>query len=493
VGSSGNTWFSTGSSNGGSLRLEDPELLGGVLGGDTWRPWRVILTAAMGEALSDDEIEIFTKFTGRKLPPKSRVDELWCAVGRRGGKSRAMAALAVYLAALNEHELARGEKGVVLAVAPDKRQARILVDYAEGCLQSTPLLKQLLANRTAEILNFKNGTSLEVRSASFRRIRGMTLIACLADEVAFWRSEDSTNPDAEILQAVRPGLATTKGPLVCISSPYARRGELWNAYNRHYGPDGDPAILVCRGASREFNASLPQAIVDRATERDAAAAAAEYLAEFRSDIEGFVASEVLDKCIAAGTHERPPLRAQSYVGFCDPSGGSKDSMTLGIAHTEGSTQVLDVLRERKPPFSPEAVVAEYAHLLRQYRCSKVYGDRFGGEWVAEAFRKEGVFYEASAFTKSALYQDLLPLLNSGAADLLENDRMRTQLLALERRTSRGGKDVIDHGPGGHDDVASAVAGALVTAFREPTYSAAQRRADDRKLAAADREFNRSII
>ena len=42
-----------------------------------------------------------------------------------------------------------------------------------------------------------------------------------------------------------------------------------------------------------------------------------------------------------------------------------------------------------------------------------------------------------------------------------------QLSSLERRTARGGKDSIDHSPGMHDDIANAVAGALVTSFRDP--------------------------
>src|SRR6478736_3532479 len=83
-----------------------------------------------------------------------------------------------------------------------------------------------------------------------------------------WMTENSTNPDTEILNAVRPGLATTFGPLFMISSPYARRGELWNIYNKHFGPSGDPSILVAQGTSRTFNPSLPQSIVDRAMERD---------------------------------------------------------------------------------------------------------------------------------------------------------------------------------------------------------------------------------
>ena len=63
--------------------------------------------------------------------------------------------------------------------------------------------------------------------------------------------------------------------------------------------------------------------------------------------------------------------------------------------------------------------------------------------------------------------DLLPLINSGAVDLLEHDRLVTQLTSLERRTARGGKDSIDHAPGAHDDVANSVAGALVTAYKKP--------------------------
>ena len=143
----------------------------------------------------------------------------------------------------------------------------MLLDYAEGTLESTPILKQLLDNRTAETLTLTTGITLEVRSASFRRIRGVTCVAVLADECAFWLSDESANPDVEILNAARPALATTQGPLIAISSPYARRGALWETYRRHYGPEGDPTILVAQGATRDFNPDLPQSIIDRAIRR----------------------------------------------------------------------------------------------------------------------------------------------------------------------------------------------------------------------------------
>jgi hypothetical protein len=57
--------------------------------------------------------------------------------------------------------------------------------------------------------------------------------------------------------------------------------------------------------------------------------------------------------------------------------------------------------------------------------------------------------------------------------------MVSQFVGLERRTSRGGRDSIDHAPGGHDDVANAVAGAawLASASKSfPAFSAEASRA-----------------
>jgi hypothetical protein len=139
-------------------------------------------------------------------------------------------------------------------------------------------------------------------------------------------------------------------------------------------------------------------------------------------------------------------------------------MTLAIAHVESrdghEVRVLDLIRERRPPFSPESVVAEFTSVLRSYRVSTVQGDRYAGEWPREQFRKHGIAYQPADRTKSELYLDALPLVNSGRAELLDDARLRGQLTGLERRTGRSGRDTIDHGPGGHDDVANAAAGAL---------------------------------
>ncbi len=137
-------------------------------------------------------------------------------------------------------------------------------------------------------------------------------------------------------------------------------------------------------------------------------------------------------------------------------------MTLAIAHTEGGRRVLDLVVERRPPFSPESVVYEFAATLQAYRVTTVHGDRYAGEWPREQFRKQGIEYRPCEKSKSELYAELLPLLNSGAVELLDNKRLKTQVQNLEPRTARGGKDSIDHSPGSHDDVINAAAGALVS-------------------------------
>jgi hypothetical protein len=132
--------------------LADPALLGSVLAGDSWRLWRTLLIAANGEALDDDEREAFKKFTGREREPGKRVEELVGVIGRRGGKSRAISVLACYFAGLCDHRdvLVPGERGVLLCIAPDQRQASITLDYAAAVFDKSPLLRQLVLARNSD-------------------------------------------------------------------------------------------------------------------------------------------------------------------------------------------------------------------------------------------------------------------------------------------------------------------------------------------------------
>src|SRR5262249_19179158 len=153
-----------------SLRraLSDPALLGSSLAGDSWRTWRILLIAAMGEALTDDERETFKRLTGgREREPGRRVEEFTAIVGRRGGKSRAIASLACRSVGLcdSRHVLAPGERGLVLCIAPESKQAHIVLNYCAAIFESSPLMHQLIERRTADVLSLTTGIDIEVRSA----------------------------------------------------------------------------------------------------------------------------------------------------------------------------------------------------------------------------------------------------------------------------------------------------------------------------------------
>jgi len=354
--------------------------------------------------------------------------------------------------------------GECKVASPTSAPFRSLPEPASALRNPAHLFHQLRKNETQETVELHNNTCIEVRPASFKTSRGISAIGIIADEIAFWSSGDgAANPDTEILAALRPSLATTGGPLIAISSPYARRGELWNTFRDHYGPAGDPAILVANAPSRVMNPTLPQQVVDRAMARDGAAARAEYGAEFRSDVEGFVSLDTITRAVASGREQLPAeWLSHTYTGFLDPAGGSgTDSMTMAIAHPEGDRIVLDCVEEIRPPFSPDDAAERFAAVFTSYRISTVQSDRYAGDWPMVSFRRHGITVETSAEPKSTIYGRLLPMLNAGRVVLLDNDRLRSQLLALERKTNPGGRDTIDHPRGGHDDVVNAAAGAIV--------------------------------
>lgn len=447
--------------------LADPSIFGEILPGETWAPWRAILIASRGEPLTDDERVIFTTLTGREREPEHPVDELWGIVGRRGGKSRAFSVLGSYLAGLVDYAVlaAPGERVKLPIMASTTVQAAKVFSYVLGVFKHSDEMRDMVeGDPTADTIRLKAGVDIEVRPANYKTIRGETLAAALCDEVAFWHLENSANPDTLILDAIRPGLATTGGPLCVLSSPYARKGELYRTHQRDYGPNGDAAVLVLRAPSQTMNPSLDPAVVKRAYTRDPAAASAEYGAEFRKDVEAFITLEAVQACMDLGVRERPPVQGVRYVAFVDPAGGGADSMTLGIAHRERDLIFLDAVREEVVGTSPAVVVERFAETLKAYGITKVTGDRYAGEWPREQFAKRGITYATSEKSKTEIYAAFLPILNSERARLIEAPKLEAQIVSLERRTTRGtGRDIIDHPQvkGAHDDVANAAAGAIV--------------------------------
>jgi len=443
--------------------MNNKRLFGRWFKGASWDGWRAVLKATAALPMSDDEVAFFRQVAERD-PPKKPVRRAAFICGRRAGKDSIASLISAHAAISFDGSglLRPGEKAHVMSFAVDRDQSRIQLDYCRGFYQGIPFLKDKVERETKDGFELSNCVNITIATSDFRSLRGRSVLNAVISEAAFLRDESTSgSPDIELFRAIEPGCATLDGSILTISSPYKRSGLLWELYKDHYGRNSD--TLVIKAPTRVMNPLIDPRIIDAALEKDPAAAGAEWLAEFRSDVASFIDPTVVDTAVIPGRHELPRVDGVSYVGFVDPSGGSSDSMTLAIAHAEGDRAVLDLVREVKPPFSPDNVAREFGDTLYSYGIRTVRGDRYGGMWPRERFAAHGIEYQPATKTKSDYYLAALPLLNAGRLVLLDNDRLKTQLANLERRTARGGRDSVDHPPRQHDDVVNSALACLVNA------------------------------
>jgi hypothetical protein len=443
--------------------MRDRALFGGALGDLTWwLTWLVVLKAAFGLGLDRGDLELWHRVAGQREPPLRRVRELWCSIGRRGGKSRIAALIGVFLACFTRPRLAPGEIGMVLILAPSQAQAGVVFGYCKAFLEASPVLRGEIASTTATEIRLRSGIVIGVHANSFRSTRGRTLLACVFDECSFWRDEGSAQPDIETYRAILPSLATTAGMLVAISSPYRKAGLLYQKHRDFHGVGNDD-ILVVEGATSTFNPTLDAAEIERQRQADPTGARSEWDAEFRADLSSYLDDATIK---AAIDHDRPlelpPRAGVFYRAYADPAGGvGADAYTIAIAHREkGGRIVLDLVRGTRGRYDPVEITRAYADILKGYRIRTVRGDRYAAEWVKGAWAKAGVHYVTSELAKSQIYLEALPVFTRGLASLPNHPTLSRELRLLERATHRSGRDTVDHPKAGHDDHINAVAGAI---------------------------------
>ena len=452
--------------------MEDPAWFASSFEGPSWDGWKSLLKGIYQLPMTETELAFFLAHTGRTVPLSAPVREVCFTVGRRGGKSICLALMAVHAALAQDFSriVAKGELAVFCIASATKNQARQILSYVRGLLESVPALAREITLDDGENIELKR---LRVRfwvgAASPRSLRGFSVAFAALDEAAFMMTSDgSVNLDIEVLRAVRPALANIPGSrLVVASSPYARRGILWELHRTGFGHDDAPHVAI-QAATIDLNPLIDPEFIRAEFERDPVSAEAELNATFRTDVEALVGLEAVTAVVVPGRYELPFRSGLTYRAFVDPAAGGADAFTVAISHSEDGKAVLDLVRGSRPVnglFSPEAVVNEFSEILKGYRISRVVGDRFAGEYPRELFRKNGIQYETSERTKSEIYHEFLAQVLSGKCELLDHPKVIKELLGLERRTSRAGKDSIDHGPGGgqHDDYINAAAGSLLLA------------------------------
>ena len=414
------------------------------------------------------DFELYKKCTGRVTLP-TNVKEVWAQVGRGGGKTRAAAAALVATAIRDYPSLAPGERAKAFLLAQNRGTARQAFNYINGILNSSKQLKRMILSQTKSQIQLSNCVDIEIVTSNYRYVRGFSCVAAVADEVSFWwLDSESANADKAVLNALRPGLARVPGSILfVISSPHAARGALYEANKKYFANEESKSVLFWVAPTTVMNPTFSEAEIRRAFDEDGSSASVEYDAEFKKDSETFISADAIDSVTPTDRLMLPPNKTTNYLAFIDTAGGAGgDSTAMAIGHVEEHgdretpTFVVDAIIERQPPFAPSETLRDFAKVLKEYKVGKVVGDRFAGNFPAEAFSKSGVTFEATEHSKSQIYKAVLPLITSGRVELLDKPRLRNQLLNLERK-STGGRETIDHHRGAHDDVANCVSGLLV--------------------------------
>jgi hypothetical protein len=440
--------------------LSNEQLLG--LGDPSWLTWRSVLKAAYAEPLSVAEREAFVRVAGNRLPPARKVKELVVAASRRSGKGRAAGGLATYESALVDHSarLAPGEVGVVACISPTREQAKIVQRYALGYFETSPVLRDEIADVTADEIRLRNGNVICTLANDYRTLRGRTLLLAILDEASFLRDESSTTPDIEAARALLPGLSTARGMLCILSSPYRRVGLLYQRYRDFFAKDGD-GVLCVAGCSLAFNPTLDQAEIAAAREADPQAALSEWDGEFRSDLLQFLDDASIDGAVDASRPAELPTPRAICHAFTDMAAGGPDASTIAVCYRDGERIICAALRGRHG--NPQAAVEEFAALAKSYRCRTITGDNFAKDWVANAYRSCGLEYRRSPLTRSDLYLEGRIHFARNLINIPNNPVLVRELRFLERRVSKTGRDQVSHPAAGgthHDDHANSLFGAM---------------------------------
>lgn len=458
--------------------LDDSALFKPWLQGFDMTAWRAYHAAVFGLPMTSIEAEIYRRSTGRLALSCRRSIEVYAPVGRRGGKSANAALLAVFMTAIEQgwkDHLAPGQQAVFPIVSVDRQAGREVFNYVSGILHSTPLLKSMIESEAKEEIILKNGAIIQIRTASFRSIRGPAYIGAVLDELAFFRdNETAANPASEIIAAISPAIIEG-GILFGISSVFNRQGILYENFQEHFGRD-DSDVLIWKAGTLTMNPLFPVKKIEREKAKDLKVALAEYESEWRDDISSLYASQDIEAAIISGRTELPFTSRTVYYAFVDPSGGRRDSAALAITHRARDGHiVIDLAREVRAPHQPSEVVRDFAAVVKGYGLRTVTGDRYGGEWPVESYNKQGITYQLAERTASELYLAALPLFSNRQIELPENDRLKNQLLSLMRRTNPGGRDSVAPGLGGdgsHADLANAIVGAVNLASQGTVYDGA---------------------
>jgi hypothetical protein len=439
--------------------IRDPRLIGDEIS----EAQETALRALYGLPMNATHSEIYMRATERTDYEQREYREASYICGRRSGKSSKLASnIALFEGCFRTHPLSRGERAFIVTVATTRRQASVVFNYILARLENSPTLHRLIDGEPrADEVDLRNGVTISVWPCNYRSIRGISIAACICDELAFWRDDlTGANPATEVLRAIRPSMASfSSAKLVKISSPFAKSGPVWDDWQlRHSRPD----TLVWRLDSRSMNPTLDAAFLNAERERDPEAYAREYGAEFYESAASFLSADAIESAVVPQRWELPPESEMDYTASLDAAFRG-DNFAFAIVHRAGDRVVQDTMRawrgSRASPVNLAETLEEIVSTLHRYGIARIHGDQFCSEPIRQALAAQGVEFVQSptmGARATGIWSSLRTLVAAHQIELLDDAETIAELKRLELVVTSGGNQRVEAATG-HDDRAVALA------------------------------------
>jgi len=444
--------------------VKDPQLIGDILS----PAQEALLRSIYGLTVPEEQVPLVERCTGRPPQPGIEYRESAIIAGRRSGKSDKIASnICLYEAMFRHHRISAGERAIVLLLAQNVRQAGVVNGYIRGKLERSPILQQhVLAMRSHEV-DLDNGVTIAVYPSSFRSIRGLSVIACVCDEIGYWWTEtEYSNPDVEVIRAVRPAMATfPHAKLILVSSPYAKSGVLWDAWQSRHD---DPDTLVWHAPTALMNPTVRAAFLEKERARDPEVFAREYLAEFTDAVSSFLPSDAIEACTIRGRNEVAQApHAFRYVCALDAA-YVNDTFAMAVAHHDRTRDVVVIDHvagwkgSKQSPVRLTDVLPQLKAIAARYGIGAVTADQYGVEPLRHALKSIGLEINERTFTagsKADMFSNLKSLVVERRIELLDHAESLRELRGLEVELMPGGQTRVGHAhrASAHDDFATAIA------------------------------------
>jgi len=455
------------------VMVRDPDWLGDK---DISAPQMSVLKAIYGLPMDKEEMGALLDMTGGRKPVKGGYFETTCCVGVRAGKGDKIGANVMTYQAITfdrkKAHLAPGEIPYLGIIAQNIEGAAQNRGYLEGKAllleeKGWPILAKVDAQERAITglqIRYATGVIAQIFPAKKASVRNKTMIGGLADELAWWETEEvKVNADVEICRALRQRMTTTRAmaKFVKLSSPHMEHGELFSDFEMR----ATSRRLFIHAPSWTFNPTL---LSDkekrkqlRETERDDPEG---YLRDFGAQFGkaggAFYTSDEIDRAMRIDRpHIIQPREGVEYRSWIDAA-FKKDNFAVAVAHRAGDEIIFDLVHWWTPtkarPLDDRAVALELAQLVKPYRIDRISCDAHADVPFQSDIRKFDLTLEVRKMDteeNNAMHRNFKAVMRRGLANLPKDDMIRKDVLSCVKN-GRGNKYRIEapNLKGFHDDI-----------------------------------------